>query len=100
MSKYLDVKAFKILMKGAALGQKSISLRIDSNILDRLDMIAIKEDRSLNYVVRLLLSYFLLAYETKHGPIVTDPAALERFRSRIRGHPSRGRRKKTIKRRY
>jgi hypothetical protein len=100
MGKYLDVKPFEIFMKGEELGQKSISLRIDSKIMVRLEMIAVLEDRSLSYVVKLLLADSLLAYETKHGPIVPDPAALERFRSRMRGHPSRGRRKKPIKRRY
>ncbi len=60
----------------------SVSLRLDSKIVDKADMIAIKEDRSLNYIVNRMIKKMISDFETQYGSIDVDNTALKNFRNR------------------
>ncbi len=60
----------------------SISIRIDSDLLDRIDTIAIHENRSASYVINCLLEDTFREMEEADGPIIVDKGELTRFRNR------------------
>lgn len=48
---------------------KSISIRIDEKVLDKLHVISDYEGRSVNSQILILIRYAIKKYEEKHGPI-------------------------------
>ena len=48
---------------------KSVSIRIDSEILDKLHVVADYEGRSVNSEVLILIRQAIESYEEKHGEI-------------------------------
>ena len=48
---------------------KSVSIRIDSAMLDKLHVVADYEGRSVNSQILILIRDCLEAYEAKHGKI-------------------------------
>ena len=54
------------------MAQKMYSLRIDSELLDKLHVVADYEGRSANGQILVLIRRCVEAYEQKNGPIVPD----------------------------
>ena len=54
------------------MAQKSISVRIDSHLLDQLHVVAEYEGRSANSQILVLIRKCVEAYEKEHGPILAD----------------------------
>ena len=52
---------------------KSLSIRIDDAVLDKLDIVADYEGRSANSQINILIRDCIAAYEKQHGPIVLQP---------------------------
>ena len=48
---------------------KSLSIRIDENVLDKLHVIADYEGRSANSQINILIRDCIEKYESKHGEI-------------------------------
>ena len=48
---------------------KSISFRIDEELLDKFHVVADYEGRSANSQINILIRNCIAAYEKKHGPI-------------------------------
>ena len=55
------------------MAQKVYSLRIDSELLDKLHVVADYEGRSANGQILVLIRRCVEAYEQKNGPILPDP---------------------------
>ena len=55
------------------MAQKMYSLRIDSQLLDKLHVVADYEGRSANGQILVLIRRCIEAYEQKNGPIVLEP---------------------------
>ena len=53
------------------MATKSLSIRIDSEMLDKLHVIADYEGRSANSQIIVLIRDLIENYETKHGEIKT-----------------------------
>ncbi len=53
------------------MATKSLSIRIDEEILDKLHVIADYEGRSANSQILVLIRDLIEAYEEKHGEIKT-----------------------------
>ena len=51
------------------MATKSLSIRIDSNMLDKLHVLADYEGRSANSQILILIRQAIEAYEAKHGSI-------------------------------
>ena len=49
---------------------KSLSIRIDDAVLDKLHIVADYEGRSANSQINILIRDCIAAYEKQHGPIV------------------------------
>ncbi|HIT09738.1 MAG TPA: Arc family DNA-binding protein [Candidatus Merdivicinus faecavium] len=49
---------------------KSVSIRIDSEVLDKLHVVADYEGRSLNSQILILIRDCIEQYEEKHGQIL------------------------------
>ncbi|MBE5770028.1 MAG: Arc family DNA-binding protein [Clostridia bacterium] len=54
------------------MAQKSISVRIDSELLDQLHVVADYEGRSANSQILVLIRKCVEAYEKEHGPILNS----------------------------
>ena len=54
---------------GDFMAIKSVSIRIDSEILDKLHVVADYEGRSVNSEVLILIRQAIESYEEKHGEI-------------------------------
>ena len=52
---------------------KSLSIRIDDAVLDKLHIVADYEGRSANSRINILIRDCIAAYEKQHGPIVLQP---------------------------
>ena len=52
---------------------KSLSIRIDDAVLDKLHIVADYEGRSANSQINILIRDCIAAYEKQHGPIVLQP---------------------------
>ena len=52
---------------------KSLSIRIDDAVLDKLHVVADYEGRSANSQINILIRDCIAAYEKQHGPIVLQP---------------------------
>ena len=52
---------------------KSLSIRIDDAVLDKLHIVAEYEGRSANSQINILIRDCIAAYEKQHGPIVLQP---------------------------
>lgn len=52
---------------------KSLSIRIDDAVLDKLHIVADYEGRSANSQINILIHDCIAAYEKQHGPIVLQP---------------------------
>ena len=52
---------------------KSLSIRIDDAVLDKLHVVADNEGRSANSQINILIRDCIAAYEKQHGPIVLQP---------------------------
>ena len=52
---------------------KSLSIRIDDAVLDKLNIVADYEGRSANSQINILIRDCIAAYEKQHGPIVLQP---------------------------
>lgn len=48
---------------------KSVSIRIEEEMLERLDFVANYEGRSMNSHILVLIREDIRAFEAKHGPI-------------------------------
>ena len=53
------------------MATKSLSIRIDENMLDKLHVVADYEGRSANSQILILIRDCIEQYEAKHGDIVT-----------------------------
>jgi metal-responsive CopG/Arc/MetJ family transcriptional regulator len=62
----------------------SVSLRLEIIIVDKVDTIGIKEDRSRNWVVNRFLKEYLKNYEEKNGEIEVNFNQLKKFRRKRR----------------
>lgn len=51
---------------------KSLSIRIDETMLDKLHVVADYEGRSANSQILILIRDCVEAYEAKHGPIFSE----------------------------
>ena len=49
---------------------KSLSIRIDDAVLDKLHVVADYEGRSANSQINILIRDCIAAYEKEHGPIL------------------------------
>ncbi len=54
---------------------KSLSIRIDERMLNKLHVVADYEGRSANSQILILIRDCIEAYEAKHGPIFEDDRA-------------------------
>ena len=52
---------------------KSLSIRIDDAVLDKLHVVADYEGRSANSQINILIRDCIAAYEKQHGHIVLQP---------------------------
>ena len=52
---------------------KSLSIRIDDAVLDKLHIVADYEGGSANSQINILIRDCIAAYEKQHGPIVLQP---------------------------
>ena len=52
---------------------KSLSIRIDDAVLDKLHVVADYEGHSANSQINILIRDCIAAYEKQHGPIVLQP---------------------------
>ena len=52
---------------------KSLSIRFDDAVLDKLHIVADYEGRSANSQINILIRDCIAAYEKQHGPIVLQP---------------------------
>ena len=52
---------------------KSLSIRIDDAVLDKLHIVADYEGRYANSQINILIRDCIAAYEKQHGPIVLQP---------------------------
>ena len=52
---------------------KSLSIRIDDAVLDKLHIVADYEGCSANSQINILIRDCIAAYEKQHGPIVLQP---------------------------
>ena len=52
---------------------KSLSIRIDDAVLDKLHIVADYEGRSANSQINILIRDCIAAYEKQNGPIVLQP---------------------------
>ena len=52
---------------------KSVSIRIDEELLNELHRVADYEGRSANSQINILIRDCIAAYEKQHGPIVLQP---------------------------
>jgi len=82
MPKYLKERSLQVVLGEGNPLRKSLSLRLDSLVWDKIDSIAIAENRSASYVVNCLLEDAIQAIEEKGTVITTDPSALKQFRSK------------------
>lgn len=57
-------------MRCAIMAIKSVSIRIDSEVLDKLHVVADYEGRSLNSQILILIRDCIEQYEEKHGQIL------------------------------
>lgn len=63
-----------ILYRGDYVATKSLSIRIDSEMLDKLHVVADYEGRSANSQILILIRDCIEKYEQEHGRIFdTDP---------------------------
>ena len=53
------------------MATKSLSIRIEEEMLDKLHVVADYEGRSANSQILILIRDCIEAYEQKHGPIKT-----------------------------
>lgn len=51
------------------MAMKSLSIRIDETMLDKIHVVAAYEGRSANSQILILIRDSIEQYETKHGPI-------------------------------
>lgn len=51
------------------MAKKSVSIRIDSDMLHKLHVVSDYEGRSLNSQILILIRDSIEQYEVKHGPI-------------------------------
>lgn len=58
---------------GDFMAIKSLSIRIDDAVLDKLHVVADYEGRSANSQINILIRDCIAAYEKQHGPIVLQP---------------------------
>ena len=61
-----------------------VSLRLNSVNIEKVDMLAISEDRSRNQIMEKILSETIKRLEKKHGEIKVDTDKLEKFRRKRR----------------
>lgn len=54
---------------GEGVATKSLSIRIDENVLNKLHVVADYEGRSANSQILILIRDCIEHYEEKHGPI-------------------------------
>ena len=54
---------------------KSLSIRIEPEMLSKLHVVATYEGRSANSQILILIRDCIEAYEQKHGPIAIDTSA-------------------------
>ena len=54
------------------MATKSLSIRIDDEMLDKLHVIADYEGRSVNSHILVLIRQNIKAFEEEHGPITGD----------------------------
>ncbi len=59
-----------------------VSLRINTDIIDKSDMLAANDDRSRNFIIDRLLVEAVRSLEKKYGIIQIDRAVLENFRKK------------------
>ncbi len=59
-----------------------VSLRLDTHMIDKADMLAANDDRSRNYIINRLLNEAFRAVERKMGKIRTDSTVLDDFRKK------------------
>ena len=57
------------------MAQKSLSIRIDSQLLDKLHVVADYQGRSANSQILILIRRCVEAYEKEHGYIDIQPKA-------------------------
>lgn len=58
--------------------------RTDESVLDKLDMMAIQDQRSRAFMLELAIKEAVERFEHQHGPIEVQPKKLEEFRNRRR----------------
>ncbi len=58
----------------------AVSLRLDIKIVDKSDMLAIKEERSRNFIINRLLSDTIRIFEERNGQIKVDAEVLKKLR--------------------
>jgi len=64
--------------------KQGFSANIESEKLDKLDMIAIQDERSRSYFLQIAVDDFIKRFEKKNGELAIDPDALKKFRHRNR----------------
>ena len=81
MPSYLKERPLNSIL-GDRKKRMSVSLRLDSEVFDRIDMISIMENRAANYVINCLLEDTFLEIEEEEGEIIVDQSDLAQFRSK------------------
>ena len=65
----MDIKYIQNIFLGLDMAVKSLSIRIDEKILDKLHVVADYEGRSANSEVLIMIRDAIEKYEEKHGEI-------------------------------
>ena len=60
----------------------AVSILLDHDVVDKIDRLALNEQRSRNYIVNRLLSDSLKIVEKNHGKIKVDAEVLKQLRRR------------------
>jgi len=64
--------------------KQGFSANIEPEMLDKLDMIAIQDDRSRSYLLQIAIDNYIKRFEKNNGELDIDQAALKKFRHRNR----------------
>ncbi len=61
-----------------------VSLRLESDFVDRVDTLAVNGDRSRNFMMNKLLGETLKRLEKRHGKVKVNHKELEKLRAKRR----------------
>ena len=72
MTRYCPYEHILNIFRGLIISIKSLSIRIDDKMVDKLHVVADYEGRSANSEILILIREAIEKYEEKHGEIQID----------------------------